>query len=420
MSESARELQAVAADAFGWRARHVIERLGHPPVVATTATASLPVRRDIIERLGLRNHVEVVASFDRPNLRLAVEHHSDERAKREAVLHRVDALLSAPTARLGLVYTASRKDAESYAADLRKAGRRADHYHAGRRRADRERVHEDFQQNRLDIVVATSAFGMGIDKADVRFVVHVSAPESLDSYYQQIGRAGRDGEGSEVVLFYRPEDLHLQRFLTSHRAPTTALAKIANVLAETEQPMTTAELAELVEVPTVQRVRAVNLLEQAGAVTADAEGRLVYVDRDRTPTDAVAEAVRVAEAHQQLIRSRIEMMRGYAETTGCRRQFLLGYFGESLPEPCGNCDTCAAAADRPEPEPVRDEGAIAESPDSDVAFSVDDPVRHRAWGTGVVMSVEDDRMTVLFDEVGYKTLDLAALTKHKLLTLDEP
>ncbi|MGY1845611.1 RecQ family ATP-dependent DNA helicase [Modestobacter sp. SYSU DS0875] len=382
-----------------------IERLGHPPVLALTATAALPVRQDVLARLGLRDAVEVVASFDRPNLRLAVERESDDRRKRSAVVVRVGGLMSDPATRGGLVYVASRKDAEYYADELAQLGHRVAAYHAGMKAADRTRVHEQFLGGEVDVVVATSAFGMGIDKPDVRFVVHASAPESLDSYYQQIGRAGRDGEPAEVYLFHRPEDLHLQTFLTASRAPEEVLADVAESLDQHDGPVRTAELADDVDAPAAKRTRAVNLLEQAGAVATTDDGRLEYLDPDVGPREAVQEAVEVSETHQRLIRSRIEMVRGYAETTGCRRQFLLGYFGEQLPHPCGNCDTCAA-------------GTAQEHAVDDAPFPVNSAVRHPEWGHGVVMSVEPDRLTVLFDQEGYKTLATAAVESNHLLTAD--
>jgi ATP-dependent DNA helicase RecQ len=381
----------------------VIERLNHPPVVALTATAALPVRRDIVARLGLRDHREVVASFDRPNLTLRVEHETDDRAKRTGVITRVRALTADPQTRRGLLYTASRKDAEFYASELAQEGVHAAAYHAGMKAADRERVHEQFLADEVEVVCATSAFGMGIDKPDVRFVVHASAPESLDSYYQQIGRAGRDGESGEIVLFYRAEDLHLQRFLTDGRAPENVLEDVVEAVEDADGPVRPAELAEDVDASPAARTRAVNLLEQAGALTTTDDGRLDYVDDDRDPEQAVEDAVEVAEQHQELIRSRIEMMRGYAETTGCRRQFLLGYFGERYPHPCGNCDTCEAGTaqdDRPA------EGGL---------FRRNAEVEHAEWGHGVVMSVEADRVTVLFDSVGYKTLARAAVEEQDLL-----
>jgi ATP-dependent DNA helicase RecQ len=384
----------------------VIERMGHPPVIALTATAALPVRKDIAARLRLRDHGEVVASFDRPNLRLAVQQYSDDRRKRDSVVLHIRTLLAEPISQLGLLYAATRKHADFYATELQHIGIRAASYHAGLKAAEREQVHQDFLADRLNVVVATSAFGMGIDKPDVRFVVHASAPESLDSYYQQIGRAGRDGEPANITLFYRPEDLHLQRFLTSRGAPEEALEEVARSLQQHEEPVHSADLAQDTEVSASQRTRAVNLLEQAGAVVTREDGRLEYLDRQIEPEQAVEEAVEVAETHQQLIRSRIEMMRGYAETSGCRRQFLLGYFGEQLSQPCGNCDTCEAGTAQ----------ALAAEDD---AFPINGRVRHSHWGHGIVMSVEPDRLTVLFDTVGYKTLARAAIEKQSLLTIDE-
>ena len=183
----------------------VIERLGHPTVIALTATAALPVRRDIVDRLDMREHREVIASFDRPNLHLAVQRFTDDADKRHCILTRVCTLAGDSATRCGLVYAGSRKDTDFYAGELAHCGLRVAAYHAGMRAADRERVHEQFLAGDLDVVVATSAFGMGIDKPDVRFVAHASVPESLDAYYQQIGRAGRDGQPAEITLFYRPE-----------------------------------------------------------------------------------------------------------------------------------------------------------------------------------------------------------------------
>ncbi|RKT55722.1 RecQ family ATP-dependent DNA helicase [Saccharothrix australiensis] len=388
------------------RLGRVVDRLGHPRVVALTATAAPPVRRDIATRLGLRDHREVVASFDRPNLRLAVERSTDDAGKRAAVTAAVRARTADPATRRGLVYVASRKDAERYAGELAGVGARVAAYHAGMSAADRERVHRDFLADEVDVVVATSAFGMGIDKPDVRFVLHASVPDSLDSYYQQIGRAGRDGEPADATLFYRPEDLDLQKFLTARRAPEDTLREVATALDRQDRPRRPAELADEVEASPARRTRAVNLLEEVGAVTTDASGRIDTAP-GRTPEQAVEQAVDAAEAQQELVRSRIGMVRRYAETTGCRRQELLGYFGEQLPDPCGNCDTCDAGTAR------------RRSPGTD-EFPVDSTVHHPHWGAGVIMSTEEDRVTVLFDEVGYKTLSLPDIREHNLLSHEKP
>ena len=380
----------------------VIERLGHPTVVALTATAALPVRRDIVARLGLRDHREVIAGFDRPNLHLGVRAAVTDEDKRREVVARVRELDADPATHGGLLYVATRKDADSYAAELVAEGLRAQAYHAGMRKADRERVHEGFLADELDVVVATSAFGMGIDKPDVRYVVHASAPESLDSYYQQIGRAGRDGQPATIALCYRPEDLNLQRFLTAAKAPAEVLDSVARALERRDEPVRAAALKDEVAGSPAKRTRAVNLLEAAGAVGTTADGRLEYLDPDTSPDDAVRAAVEAAESHQQLIRSRIEMMRRYAETTDCRRRFLLGYFGEQLPRRCGNCDTCDAGT-ATDVQPGRRE------------FPVGSSVRHTEWGEGVVVAADPQELTVLFGSVGYRTLAPAVVRERGLL-----
>jgi ATP-dependent DNA helicase RecQ len=377
----------------------VIDRLGHPPVIALTATAAPPVRGDIAERLGMRDPEQVVAGFDRPNLHLSVRRFTEDTDKRNAVTAHVRTLTADPATRCGLVYTASRKDAESHAEELARVGVRAAAYHAGMKAADRERVHRQFMAGELDVVAATSAFGMGIDKPDVRFVVHASVPDSLDSYYQQIGRAGRDGEPAGITLCYRAEDLGLQRFLTAANPPEQAIDAVARELRDQDGPVALPDLE--VDVSPTKRTRAVNLLEQAGAVTAGEDGA-VDLRPDETVEHAVSEAVEVAERHRRMLRSRLHMLRGYAETTGCRRQYLLGYFGEQLAEPCGNCDTCEAGT------------AQRRFPGTD-EFQLNGHVRHGQWGHGVVMSVEEDRMAVLFDEEGYKVLSLAAVREQDLL-----
>ncbi len=379
-----------------------IERLGHPRVIALTATAALPVRTDIAHRLGLRDHREVLASFDRPELHLGVDPLTTDADKRQAVVTRTRALTADPATRPGLVYVTSRKDAETYAGELAAAGVRVAAYHAGMKAADREGVHERFLGGDLDAVVATSAFGMGIDKAGLRFVLHASVPESLDTYYQQIGRAGRDGEPAEIILYYRPQDLGLQKFLTAAKAPEQALEEVATALGGHDRPVKPAELGKEVDVSAAQRTRAVNLLEQTGAVGVTEDGRLAYLDPGLEPGQAVERGAEVAETHQRLIRSRIEMMRGHAETAGCRRQFLLGYFGEQLPQPCGNCDTCTAGT--------------AEAQSGGGAFPVDSAVEHAEWSRGIVMSADDDKVTVVFDEHGYRTLSAPAVRENSVLT----
>ncbi|HET8641777.1 MAG TPA: RecQ family ATP-dependent DNA helicase [Pseudonocardiaceae bacterium] len=388
----------------------VIQRLGHPTVVALTATAAPPTRAEITERLGLRDPAEIVAGFDRPNLHLAVARFQSDGDKRREVVDRATGLAGP-----GLVYVATRKDAAGYAGELAGRGRRAAAYHAGLRAAVRKETQHRFMAGELDLVVATSAFGMGIDKPDVRFVLHASAPASLDAYYQEIGRAGRDGEPARVLLCYRPEDLALQRFLTTVKSNAQDLRLVARIVREHRGPLSTLELRDRLDLPAARRTRAVNLLEKAGVIRTPAPGRLAYVDRDVTPRSAAGRAGRLAEAHQRLISSQVEMMRGYAETNGCRRQNLLGYFGEQLLDRCGNCDTC---------DELRERGVAAGNagptagPEAEPDIPLNSRVRHVEWGPGVVMSAEQDRMTVLFEQHGYKTLSQAVVRENDLLTVE--
>jgi ATP-dependent DNA helicase RecQ len=154
--------------------------------------------------------------------------------------------------------------------------------------------------------------------------------------------------------------------------------------------------------------RDLNLLEQVAAVVLDDEGSAHPAEGGPDPAEAARAARELAEHHERVDQSRVEMMRGYAETTQCRRQFLLGYFGEQLDQPCGNCDNDTAAEANGAPQ---DEAPGPE----DTPFPAETAVEHAEWGPGIVMRVEDDRIVVLFEEVGYKTLALAAVLEHDLL-----
>jgi ATP-dependent DNA helicase RecQ len=376
----------------------VIERLGHPTVVALTATAAPPVREEIVARLGLRTPEVVVCGFDRPNIHLDVESFREADAKREAVV-----LRAAAEAKPGLVYVATRKDTEAYAQALAEIGLRASPYHAGMRAADREQVHQRFIDDELDVVVATTAFGMGIDKPNVRFVLHADVADSLDSYYQELGRAGRDGEPAVAVLFYRPEDLGLRRFFASSAPDPIILERVAKLVRLAGRPVDPSALADEANLSQTRLTAVVNLLEQVDALVRTDEGQVAVPGAAPDPAEAAQAAVAVADARERMDRSRVEMMRGYADTTGCRRQFLLAYFGETLDDPCGNCDTCDAGL------PVE----TADGPDS--PYAVTSRVTHPRWGNGTVMSHDGDRITVLFDREGYKTLSLDAIAEHGLL-----
>ncbi|MGV9253176.1 RecQ family ATP-dependent DNA helicase [Streptomyces sp. NPDC003697] len=393
------------------RLEQAVRRVGRPPVLALTATAAPPVRKDIAERLGMSGPRVLVTGFDRPNIRLEVRRFQDEDDRRRAVTER-----AAAEPKPGLVYAATRKDTERYAAELASLGLTAEAYHAGMKAAERERIHDAFLSGEADVVVATSAFGMGIDKEDVRFVLHAALPGSLDAYYQEIGRCGRDGEPALAVLHYRPEDTGMQTYFAGRTPARDTVAEVADAVHDhRHDPAGLEELRQDTGLSRNRVTAAVNLLEEAGTVATGEDGEVRPVAG--TPAaDAVEQAARTAEAHHRTDRTRVDMARAYAETTGCRRHFLLGYFGEEHQAPCGNCDVCDERA----AEGADEDTAASGRPVHPAAaeYPAGAQVRHGQWGDGTVLSEDGDRITVLFEEAGYRTLSLEALAERDdLLTV---
>jgi ATP-dependent DNA helicase RecQ len=257
---------------------------------------------------------------------------------------------------------------------------------------------------------------MGIDKPNVRFVVHADITESLDSYYQEIGRSGRDGEPALAVLHYRSEDLGLRRFFGTHSPDEESLLAVLSTLRRSDGPLLKTALAEATGFSPRRLTGLLNQLQETRAVKVGKRG--VKLDAGAKLPKVVAAAVDLAEARQRMDHSRIEMVRGYAETDGCRRQYLLGYFGEDLPEPCGNCDSCtdAAASARADDSNDGSSAASDDGNDGPSLFPLQSCVVHKEWGPGLVMRHEDDVITVLFEQEGYKTLSLPAVVEHGLLT----
>jgi ATP-dependent DNA helicase RecQ len=376
------------------RLRSVIRALGHPTVLALTATAAPPVREEIVERLGMRDAAVVVRNFDRANIDLDVVAFVEEEDKREALVELVAAEPSP-----GIVYAATRGRTEELAEALREQGVDAGFYHAGMKAAERRAAQDGFMAGDVEVMVATTAFGMGIDKPDVRFVFHYDIPDSLDSYYQEIGRAGRDGEPAQARLLHRPQDLGIRRFLGG--GPPIGEAEIARVLAALPEGRRGAGLEEIAESTGLTRRRALLAgawLERAGAARLLPTGR---VARRKLRRDGATAAAAAQEARRQMERSRLEMMRQYAETGGCRRGFLLSYFAQPYDPPCHTCDNCR-------------DGLVAPQAEGG-PFPVKSAVRHPRFGEGVVVRRDEDRVTVLFDGGGYRTLSVRLALERGLL-----
>ena len=373
----------------------VIDDLGHPVVLAMTATATQPVRDEIVARLHMRSPDTIAGSFDRPEVWLGA-HRCEHAGSKD------DALVAAMRDHHppGIVYVATRKHAESVARRLRTERVDAAAYHAGMRPKEREGVQQRFLDGRLPVVVATNAFGLGIDKADVRFVMHYDIPGSLDEYYQEFGRAGRDGEPAAALLFYYPGDLRLRRFFAEQAEISEDEAALVLTALEPRALVTIATLHERTGLSRSKLAAALNRLEEADAVH-HLPGDEIEVVAD-VPRDDLSQRIAEAQEHRrEFEQSRVEMMRRYAEERRCRREFLLNYFGEPYRGPCGNCDNCNAGLGA---------ATAAEEP-----FALGARVRHRRWGEGTVQHYANDTMTVLFDSAGYRRLLVRAVVEGELL-----
>jgi ATP-dependent DNA helicase RecQ len=349
------------------RLADVIDAVGRPPVLALTATASPPVQADITRQLRMSAPKVLVAGFDRPNLSLTVRRTRQDLPEDQALDDRtVEVMLSQETP--ALVYALTRARCEELADRLRHDAYRVRAYHAGLSAAERSEVQDAFFAGELDIVVATSAFGMGIDKPDVRTVVHAGMPGSLDEYYQEIGRAGRDGKPGAAVLVHDMRTVRIPRLLAARsRMPAETVDAVIDQLERTRGRATVAVLV--------------------GAAL---------------PPEAEAAVLAEGDRHQKILASQIDTARHYADTPHCRRAELLAYFGEDFAPPCGNCDNDASGATVPPPA-AHHEGDVH--------------VHHKLWGPGILLSRDEHELTAVFDTVGYRHLTPAALT-NGLLTLD--
>lgn len=315
---------------------------------ALTATATPQVQDDIASNLRLENMARVITGFNRPNLFFSVRYATSERARLEAVR---DELADARGG--AIIYAATRANAELVDSFLNGEARiRSRHYHAGLPADERSQIQDDFIGGRLDTVVATNAFGMGIDRADVRRVIHFNLPSTLEAYYQEAGRAGRDGEPARAVLLYDPDDRGLQEwFINEDEADygeLTALFKTLKRLTATGGTAPGTAWLTLDEIATTAgqhpRKARVGLsqLEGAGIIGRQGDsGFQAQVTVESWRPQAVKEAAAAAARRQRQKRARLARMVAYAETSECRRRVILRHFGDrGEPEAENCCDNC--------------------------------------------------------------------------------
>jgi ATP-dependent DNA helicase RecQ len=409
------------------RISRAINTMGRPQAIALTATATDKVRSDIIEQLKLRAPRVFITGFDRRNLFWEVIPAKGEEEKSALMKER---LVQCPGA--AIVYTGTRKNVERIVKKLRQSGLKAEGYHAGLEDEERIRVQESFMEGRSDLVVATNAFGMGIDRSDIRMIIHHAFPGSIEAYYQESGRSGRDGDAATCLLLYAPQDRRLHEFFIEARYPPSEMVlEMYDHLRKRPEELIWLTYREIgmmgnEKIPEIAVGSCLKILEDAGAVKRlhrydnmaelylnkspqmlingllprakvtnkllhvlqelhsedqlkegiqflphelagiagltiealrkclsqmDARRELVYIPPFRGRgvrvlkrvepeklRDIDFQALQVQKAHEL---AKLDQVMAYATTEGCRRSFLLSYFGESVKEDqCGACDLC--------------------------------------------------------------------------------
>ena len=392
--------------------REALAALGDPPVLALTATATPEVVDDIRRQLG-REDMEV---FDigvyRENLRFEVIAVRDDEQKRERL-----ARLLAETGGTGIVYTSTVKDCEAVTDDLQGLGFDAARYHGKLAARKRKENQDRFMAGTLKVIVATNAFGMGIDKPDIRFVVHYNLPGSLESYYQEAGRAGRDGEPARCVLFHLSEDKNTQIFFLNGRYPKVehfeTVYKTMERMKADREAVTPADIDARAAVPK-SKVRVVLATMRDLEMVAEEEESPGHYRLVRNGLSA-GELEEMAKHYQQRAeadRDRLRRMVLYAQTALCRWKVILDYFGEEVDwDRCGHCDSC----DRPIQQPVAP--PRAEIPENmrpktsevlplppilggadPAAIQAGDTLTLPIFGTGDVREVDAKRLVLVFGD----------------------
>lgn len=334
------------------RLGRVREALGYPQTVALTATATAYVREDILATLKLQDPAVIISGFGRDNLDFAITHCENRKAKFERI-RKVIARW-----KKGIIYCSTRKNVMLVFDELAAQQVNAVAYHAGMSDEEREFSQEAFVSGRADVVVATNAFGMGIDRPDVRFVVHFEIPGSVEAYYQEAGRAGRDGEAAVCELLFNHADLKTQEFFFEGSNPPISLIRsLYNMLRFESEPLTH-ELHLTVEAMAGKLGKEVNpmavgtalsCLIHAGAIQRfDVPGQLAKGTRLLKP-EVNFECLDIdrnqLEEKARRDHLKIESMTKLAYSVGCRQQWILEYFGEPDAAPCGHCDVCAASGE---------------------------------------------------------------------------
>ena len=440
-----------------------VKALGGPPVLALTATAPPRVKDDIVAQLGIPAASVIDVGLERPNLHYHVFKARSERKKHSLLLQLLNRQKGC-----GIIYAATVKTVDALADFLAENGVQCGRYHGRMRARERDSVQTAFMEHSQPrLMVATNAFGLGVDKQDIRFVIHFNFPGSLESYYQEAGRAGRDGKPANCVLLYQTEDKRIQSFFLGGRYPTPeqtlavadALISLYRVKSETQTLKTIAEKADA---PTKKARVVLSFLKEVGFANEGAGARFRPLTDAPPSVQELARASKRYDQKRQQDRSRLQSMLRYSQSHLCRTRLLLTYFGyaEDGAQACGHCDNCvtaaaqsktrgyaeaasalaaARAADRASANPDADgsdddrralvaramarrrskanrgrELKIVRSKrvaTSASGFDKGDVVRHERWGEGEIVRIEGDTVGAFFPGIGEKLLKARFLEK---------
>ncbi len=415
--------------------------LGNPPVLALTATATEEVVKEILSSLHAEDATIINTGSERKNLFFSVHPSVTNEAKLARITHLVQKEQGT-----GIIYTASVRSANELFEYLSEHGVSTGHYHGKMKIREREQVQQAFMRGEHKVMIATKAFGLGIDKPDIRFVYHFEFPDSLETYYQEAGRAGRDGEPAHALLFYRLEDKRIQSFFLAGRYPKVEeMQAVYEAVAASSQgesePLPAKAIAQAANVGVRRTEVIVHLLSDAGLIRRQGAG--FSLDPAQALSDDTLETILQTyvdrAAHDQ---SRLAEMMHYAETANCRTQIIRSYFSDPEGEPCLRCDNCVKTREvvhhpaldilgfrrsqheplQPTPTAEPDHPANHEavtvipsihgeihtdpfaSPPNEPAYSRGDVVRHRRFGAGKVLDVYNDMVLVDFLKGGSKRL----------------
>ncbi|HEY9754280.1 MAG TPA: RecQ family ATP-dependent DNA helicase [Oculatellaceae cyanobacterium] len=303
-------------------------------ILALTATATLAVQEDIVNILAPGRMRTIHASFDRPNLHLEVKSVSDS-AEKDRIILKTLKQQSEPV----IIYTSSRKETEALAGRLKLQKIKAAHYHAGMNQDQRARVQRNFETDAVPVIVSTVAFGMGVDKPNIRHVFHYNLPGSLEGYYQEAGRAGRDGKQATCTLLFQPKDANTQRFLMDKNFPTDQQIQSVYkyVVGHSPDGARVSQILAIMKIGDSALNSSLDLLKHLELIEQNVNGALsvrrVLGRGERIDTQYLQQR-RLREA------ARLERMIQYGQKRVCRRLQILNYFGQGLENGCAGCDVC--------------------------------------------------------------------------------